>query len=545
MTNTIAASRIAHDPAEFLELNDHVNETVANVLKNTPNAIIARTSVQGEKLFRIYRDNLPENRRQEHNCNCCRRFFKNFGNLVAVAPNGTVTSLFFDAQNDDGCPELYLPSMRRVKQAVERSPINALFATSDCHFGVKEAGGFHHFYVPFTLSAPMYRDVAPGAEIDQYLAKKKEDHRTLVAFLSEYSTDQLRMAVSFLQSDEAYRAEKVLGNAEFLLVAKQRMMTMAPQWIKLSALWYLVANAPAGWCSPRSNMIGALLSDIKKGLSLEDVKRKFGSKMQPDKYRRTTAAPSEQAIAQANAIFEKSGLSPALERRTAKFDEVQKLWVPPPVDAPQATAKSGPFDRVRQKQDDTLDYDAPFTTVTWVKFARDLLPKLLRLEIQLSTRIGIPACFLTTQKIPDAPPLIMWDQPEQRNPFAWYFKQKNLPPVAFGMVLEKSTAWVRVDGITLLPHLWAGDTAYPFQKDVVFMLRGLRDTMPTGNALFSEILPAKHHAYRHVIEAFAKTVPLHDVQDGDANGVTMVGTGIKFIAETASFTVRGTIDRWE
>lgn len=45
-------------------------------------------------LWDLYLMNFPEQERQEHNCNCCRQFIKNFGGIVCIdSDDFSVTNL--------------------------------------------------------------------------------------------------------------------------------------------------------------------------------------------------------------------------------------------------------------------------------------------------------------------------------------------------------------------------------------------------------------------------------------------------------------------
>ena len=94
-------------------------------------------------------------------------------------------------------------------------------------------------------------------------------------------------------------------------------------------LWRAVAEAPAGYCHPKSAVTGSLLEDVAAGMAFKDIARRFNAKVAPLAYQRPQAAPSASNVQQAEKIVAQLGIAPSLERRFARLDEVQVLdWVP-------------------------------------------------------------------------------------------------------------------------------------------------------------------------------------------------------------------------
>ncbi len=75
-------------------------------------------------------------------------------------------------------------------------------------------------------------------------------------------------------------------------------------------------------------MIGTLLEDLTAGLPFAQIKAKFDAKMDALNYQRPAAAPAAGNIARAEKIIAKLKTEGSLDRRFARLDEIQKLWVP-------------------------------------------------------------------------------------------------------------------------------------------------------------------------------------------------------------------------
>jgi hypothetical protein len=274
--------------------------------------------------------------------------------------------------------------------------------------------------------------------------------------------------------------------------------------------WAAVAKAPAGFCHPRSSMIGTLLEDIAAGKSYEDVAKSFAAKMGPLQYQRPQAAPSTGAIKQAEELFEKLGLAPALRRRFARVDEVQALWRPPAAQ-PVAKRGEGVFAHLTPKgAAPTVAMVTPAITMTWEKFARTVLPDAAELELRVRMfpeRANFGA--LVTAVDPEAPPLLQWDRPEQRNPVSWYVWHGGSPATQWGLHAD----YAKISAITESPaHWYGGEGNKQHARGIFLVLEGARESRNAGLALFPECLRSELHGVRAAIEGMA---------DGSACGLLL------------------------
>jgi hypothetical protein len=58
-----------------------------------------QVNVNKDLLWDTYLSSFPEELRQQFNCNCCRQFIKNYGNLVAIKDNQLVSLWNFSADD--------------------------------------------------------------------------------------------------------------------------------------------------------------------------------------------------------------------------------------------------------------------------------------------------------------------------------------------------------------------------------------------------------------------------------------------------------------
>jgi hypothetical protein len=451
-------------------------------------------------LWHIYLDNLDPGGRQQHNCHCCRRWFERYAGLVRIDEWGNVDSAMW--KNSDYF-EWYDLSHRALRRAVLNAKVISPFYDKEPVWGQPVTGPWTHFWVP----GKRFFDLLKTPH--QAEAEKIEDFKNISHAIREFSVQQLEQVVMLLKSDSLYRGEKTLAPAEWLLetarVKKNRNL-----------VWRRVALAPAGFCHPRSSMIGTLLDDLASGYSYEDAGRRFKAKMHPLQYQRPQAAPKAQNIERAEEIVAKLGISQSLERRYAHRDEVPVFWVPS-----GQKAEGGIFGHLKNKPVDSGAINSG--AITWVKFHRDILPSALKIEVYniRGTYTGV-----LTAVHPDAPLIFQWP-----SPFSWFVHHGGSEPEMWSL---KRGTWTTCYGIMPMPEHES--------PAVVLLLEGARRTDPVSGCLFPEILKKELREVRSVIEAHSKSMKISCPADAACGRIVGRGARVQ-VRVNGSFMYD--IDRWE
>lgn len=118
----------------------------------------------------------------------------------------------------------------------------------------------------------------------------------------------------------------------------------------------------------------------------------------------------------------------------------------------------------------------------------------------------------------EAPPILQWDNEEQRNPFSWYVYNNGSSPAAWGLPV----GWCEVTAVCLQPSMWYGDFSHQAES-AYFILSGAKDSRyeRSGCALFPEILKSSLREVRATIEAYSKSATIEAYEDGTANGLRL------------------------
>ncbi len=457
-------------------------------------------------LWPAYLDAMPAEHRQHHTCSACRQFVERFGGLVILGADGVMTSALW---REEDTPDFYKPAVAAMARKVSRARVTGVFLSSDQVWGKPETGAWRHLAVT-PPDAMAFRRATKTAF--QARAEKVEDFNTLMRALDEFKRPHLQLALTLLRREALYRSEKVLGQAEWLHDLHVALGAVRGS-AKAHVAWRAVATAPAGFCHPRSSMIGTLLADIAGGMDFSEVARRFEAKMHPLRYQRPQAAPSAGAIAAAEKLVQQLGSAGSLARRFARLEDVQALWKP--ALASSVPAVGGVFAHLQPKAA-APSLKVPTQTMTWEKFQRTVLPAAERIEFQAPAHSDGYTSLVTAVNA-DAPPILQWDNEARRNPVSWYFWHGGSAAEQFGLVAGQ---FHPVVAVALKPSMWNGGHEHQ-GLGVMFVIEGARDSRVPSACLFPEFLKAEFHAVRAVIEAYSKGATMESADQASAAGVML------------------------
>lgn len=493
-------------------------------------------TTDAEGLWELYLDGFPASERQFHNCSACRHFIRRFGGLVTLGAHGATDPAVFTVP--PSIKTTYGASITAMFRAIARAKVTGVFLCSDSVWGTPvsrtDSVKWTHFHV-YPDPRMVLKRVTLTA--NQAMAEKAEDHKNIMRALEEFNPEILAQALALLNSEALYRSEKVIGPARWLA----DLHAACAKANRSNVVWNAVATAPAGFCHPRSSMIGTLLEDIVSGMDFSQVSRRFADKMRPDQYQRPQAAPSIGTIQQAEKLVEKMGIARSLERRFAWLDEIQTIWKPEKTQKPAVGHLEVFGHLVPKSVTVTREMSVPAQSITWEKFARTVLPIAKSIELMVPVAGNFAA--IVTAEHPDAPPILQWDTEERRNPFSWYLYVGGSNASKWGIV---ATRWHKVTAVTLKPSMWHNGFEHQ-GKGALFVLDGAKDTSCYSSALFPEILKSELRSARSVIEAHSRTRPLSGAEMASVCGLIVQGSNgasVRVVGE-AGTRAEYRIDRWD
>ena len=550
VTTSGEAAEAEHEgEAEYGAFLQNVAATFRNLSDKEP---LFRTDAEG--LFDVFLGALPPGRRQHYTCHSCQYFVNRFGGLMTIDEAGRASSAVWKLE---ATPAFFRPSVEAMLRALAKAKITSVFLSSDRSWGraltaapttANAPARFWHHFAATPRSARVYEKRALTA--GQAMAEKREDHHTVARALATYPKAVVDEALRVLRADALYRAEKVIGPAEWLSKLHAAREVAAGAVAKDNVLWRAVATAPAGFCHPKSSMVGTLLDDIAAGMSFHGVAARFKEKMHPLQYQRPQAAPKAGAIAQAEALVEKLGIARSLERRYAQLEDLLKtVWIPKPAREAPLAPKSGVFGHLTPKgmSARVQGLVLPPVAITWVKFRDTVLP--VAEAIAFFARAGNDSYgALVTAVHADAPPILQWDREDKRNPVSWYLWNGGSRPEQWKLA---PNAFVPVMAVTYKPSMWGENKLTHQGEGVFFLLEGARETRhDAGMALFPETMKSELHGVRAVIEAHSRTANLEGAEEATACGILVprdpsARLKYRFRVTSQGHDTEHIIDRWD
>lgn len=483
-------------------------------------------TTNAEGLWEAYLAALPAGKqRQIHNCHCCRRFIQTYGGLVAIAATGEQWPVMWSAA---GVPEFYDKAFSTLWARVMAARVTGVFLTKEPTWGTPETTGKSEYWQHLSVVPPAEFVYRAGQALDphQAMAAAKQNVTTVLFAMSEYGPKVLDEAIRIFEAEALDRSEKFLGPVRWLRALHEWPKGRQNEPLRNNLIWRAVAHAPEGFCHIKSSIIGPLLDDIVAGVPFADIKRKHADKLHPLKYQRPQAAPSEGNVRAAEQLVEKLGITPSLERRFARLDDLHledALWTEQLVADEGTGIRTGVFAHLLTKQrsnERVRPVDLPSVTMTWEKFKRTVLSTAQEIEVFVPN-LGAFTAF-TTAANADTPPIMKWDREEERNPVGWYHYHGGSFAAQWGLT---SGMYGRVLAIMPFPSAWGSRPVPDLYLGAVLVIEGCADTRTgQGNALFPEILRGDLHAARSTIEAYSKSAELGGREEASACGIT-IGKG--------------------
>jgi hypothetical protein len=430
---------------DFKSLKKSMQEAFL-VLTTSSQNILFVTDVNRDLLWETYLDSFPNlEERQGHNCNCCRQFIKNYGNVVAIINNQIVTIWNFkhtdfqvtvDSLNQlvlaSNIKDVFLSDTTKLGTDTTKQVIGL---ESDRKTGIPDTIIWNHFFIP--LDKKM---VYKGSDsMDSYKGSFRDSRNVFKRALDEISLDTIETTLELINQGSVYRGEEF---KEMIYSFRQIKKDYDIINNKELYCWIATSNVPAHILKIRNSAIGTLLQDIQEGKELDHCCNAFESKMRGYKVPLKTVTSKKQ-IQEAEKFIQEQGLIDSLERRFAVVDDItvnNLLYVN------RATKKTlGVFDELKQDLPVNPKTLSKVEEITIDKFISDILPNTKNLEVLFENKHLNNLSSIITAKNSEAPTLMKWN-----NPFCWYYTNA----VTDSMRDRVVSSGGRVDGVFRFTHSW-------------------------------------------------------------------------------------------
>ena len=478
------------------------------------------TPRSSKKLHEIFIDNIPEYARQYYRCNACFMFINRVGALVTIDDNGTLHSVCWDVPLEE--VGMFAPAFNEMKKAVESGTVRNVFSydkhkipayiqkdSSDLILGFPSTGDWTHFYgILYTRNINLQVEISEK-EFRERLNVSREN-------LNRWNTPAIKKALAYAGSEDLFATDKVKSQCERLLELIEKYTTTISANGRLRLMWensYFLYHIGG-------SSIGALLDDFQNdNLSDSECIDRYNSKVDPLRYKRSQAAPSEALIKQAEKLISDLGAENSLKRRFALVSDLPRLlWTPKADEDDGKEYRSGIFSKVKSKENAKDDYEPVHNDggkITLVKFMKSVAPDAKRITVMTPFK-GSYAAYTTAVDM-EAPCIIKWDSKEVRNPISQYVYNDGSYRTQWN-IFESEVDCV---GIANFPEDLLSEELS--QSGALFILQNVYDLQNKASALFADNLIPELFSIRKVIESFSNATSLERPEGQKACGLTYNG----------------------
>lgn len=366
------------------------------------------TDVNKNELWDAYLNAFPDDERQGFNCNCCRQFIKQYGNVVAIK-DGEVKSMW-DFTVDD---VMYAGVIAALDKLVSESNITNVFITKQSKLGTDRSltlvTEWQHFYyeLPRTLVTQS------SLTEDTLMSDKRSKKETFKRALNELSIDSTETVLELIAQNQLYRGE---SNKTSLIELLKHQQEYKDTINKDNYCWINSSSFIAGI---RNTSIGSLLIDLSNSVDINVAVRKYEAMVAPSNYMRTNQVIStKKQVEEANQLVIELGLESALNRRFANEADINvndALFI-----NRSQKLNTNVFDSILDEVPVNPKSLVKLDEVNIDEFINDVLPGATNVELLLESHHSGNLVSLVTAVDSAAPTLFKWD-----NSFSWVYNGGN------------------------------------------------------------------------------------------------------------------------
>ena len=350
-------------------------------------------------------DNEIFRERREYDCQCCKQFIRNIGQVVAIIDGKRETIWDIDV----GAP--YQIVADTLSAALQDVPIATIYrhyepaAGTNHNHQLLEDGTSHtweHFYVKLP-SRVILRKSAIASLQGKVTSQKSVQKRGL----EEITLDAAEIILELIDQNSLYRGEEHRNIVQAFILQKREFDTLEPQ--QGDEFCWLNHRFPI-----RNTVIGTLLVDLSNGTDLNIAVNAFESKVAPINYKRPNALITESMIRKAKEKIEALGIVNSLQRRYAHIDDITVNNI---LFANRDAKKDMDiFDNLTMAASSSNKQFNKVEEVSIDTFIKDILPQAHKVEVLFENKHQSNLMSLIAPTIADAPNILRW-----KNNFSWSY----------------------------------------------------------------------------------------------------------------------------
>lgn len=399
--STIAVCIYAKTKIMFTDLKKRVKDNFDKMSMSE----LFYVTIDRDAIWEQYLSGFPENERQEHNCNCCKSFIRQYGGIVAII-NGTKVSMWDEVEVDG-----YTDAIANLSEYVKSLPITDVFINGFTKCGTDKNPDkvrnviWQHFYIELPSKFVVRED-----SIDATKGDKRSNKDVLARGLAEISIETTESVLELIEENSIYRGK------EFEAILKQ-FLSLQKEYKKASDkdlfTWSKSVTSSSALCRLRNASIGTLLVNLSEGMDIELAVGKFEQMVAPTNYKRPTSLVTPKMVEQAQEKLKELGLEHSMERRFANQTDLNTE------DVIYVDKSSNVSDVFADITKDTIVNPRNFSKTEEISindFIEKIVPNSEEIEVLLENRHLPNMVSLITGVDKEVKSLFKWD-----NLFSWSY----------------------------------------------------------------------------------------------------------------------------
>lgn len=389
----------------FNELKQKVNQQL-QVLSQHELFLI---DVERDEIYDLYIASLPEDRKQEHRCHCCRVFLRNYGHIVAIINNEICTMWDFEIEG------AFSEVPKNLSNLLKSRDINNFFVTKITKLGTDynhqdtDNGviKWEHFY----SELPAGFRYNGFKSIPDITGKYKTARDVFKRSLDELTIDATKTVLSLIKDNNLYRGDehkRVLVN--FLKYQKE----YAPLSNINKDLYAWAKSKVASGI--RNSAIGTLLINLSEGKPTDEAVRMFEALVAPHNYKRPKALVTPKMLEKAKEDITNLGLLDSLPRRHATIDDIpinDVLFV----NRSSTIVNKSIFDAMQQEIAVSPKTLAKTKEVSIDDFVKNIIPTCTNIEVLMEGKHESNLMSVIAPEVTGSPSMFPWS-----NGLSWDYK---------------------------------------------------------------------------------------------------------------------------
>lgn len=386
--------------------------------------------------------------KQEHNCNCCKSFIRNYGGVVSIK-DGKLSSIW-----DVGLVGEYTEAVMAMAKIVHESNVADIFVSKQAGLGTDSNIQFkegktkmwEHFYHELKTSSVTHSH----ASVDTIMGEARSTRDVFKRSLDELTIDATEMVLDLISQNSLYRGQEFEAMLKTFLKHQKAYKRIVERDSHGSGNLYAWEHYKEGG-KIRNSAIGTLLIDLSEGKEIDRAVASFEAKVAPTNYKRPKAIVTKKMIENAEKEIQTLGLENSLYRRYATSDDI-------PVDQViflnrDSVKKGGLFAELKESLPVSAQQFSKIEEVSVNDFLSKIMPNATNIEVLLESRHTGNLMTLVSPVHADAPSLFKWE-----NGLSWDYNGgvadsvKERVKKAGGKVegeLRISLAWSNYDDLDL------------------------------------------------------------------------------------------------